>query len=125
MVTRYEILDRNGSDENVAGHPKPDGEWVRWDDYQKLQHAYEVTTLQLERYERPGDVVAVKLPAPRDWEKEVLTLLDALGRRAIRVRPGGGPEDVFLSLATTLGKLAVTPYHEFKAAVERGEFDIR
>lgn len=37
-VTRYEILDRNGSDENVAGHPKSDGEWVRYDDIKHLLH---------------------------------------------------------------------------------------
>jgi hypothetical protein len=35
-VTRYEILDRNGSDENVSGHPREDGEWVRYDDIKHL-----------------------------------------------------------------------------------------
>lgn len=33
------------------------GEWVRWEDYEKLQRAYETTVLALARYEKPGDVV--------------------------------------------------------------------
>lgn len=37
-VTRYEVLDRDGSDENVAGHPHVDGEWVRYDDIKHLLH---------------------------------------------------------------------------------------
>jgi DNA-binding IclR family transcriptional regulator len=41
----------------------------------------------------------------RRLKREVVALLDALGRDAIRVRKGGGPEDLALSISTTFGKL--------------------
>lgn len=36
IVTRYEVLDRDGSGDNVEGHPRLDGEWVRYDDIKHL-----------------------------------------------------------------------------------------
>ena len=41
-----------------------------------------------------------------DWPREVTAILNGLGRRAIRVREGGGPENLAMSLAVTVAGLA-------------------
>lgn len=45
---------------------------------------------------------------PIDWPREVTAILEGLGRRAIRVREGGGPENLAMSLAVTVAGLART-----------------
>jgi hypothetical protein len=44
-----------------------------------------------------------------DWPREVTAILEGVGVRAIRVREGGGPEDLAMSLAVTMAKLAPRP----------------
>src|ERR1700684_4471977 len=41
-----------------------------------------------------------------NWPREVTAILNGLGRRAIRVREGGGPENLAMSLAVTVAGLA-------------------
>lgn len=48
---------------------------------------------------------ALETPAI-DWPREVTAILEGLGRRAIRVREGGGPENLAMSLAVTVAGLA-------------------
>ena len=41
-----------------------------------------------------------------DWPREVTAILDGLGDQAVRVCEGGGPENLAMSLAVTVAKLA-------------------
>lgn len=38
------------------------------------------------------------------YEREITAVLDQLGRKAVRVREGGGPENLLASLAVTLAQ---------------------
>jgi len=48
----------------------------------------------------------VETSTPIDWPREVTAILDNLGKKAVRVREGGGPENLAASLAVTVAKLA-------------------
>lgn len=53
-----QMYDEAGEEVNMN-----DAEFVRWEDFQKVQHAYEVEAMRADRLARPGDRVSVE---PRD-----------------------------------------------------------
>lgn len=86
---------------NTHGHlltEHPQGDWVRWSDYEALRQRFERACQRVTQLESSAD----ETPAPHDWEREITALLDGLGKKAIRVREGGGPENLIASLAVTL-----------------------